>query len=59
MKITKKIGARRWETMETYMVEDVNNATDKELIQFCDPNSFGGYVTRLSNNRAMVEVNID
>ena len=59
MKIINKTSARRWETVETYIVEDVNNATDKELIQFCDPNSFGGYVTRLSNNKAMVEVNID
>ena len=59
MKITKKINAQRWQTIERYEVEGIGNETDEELIRFCDPNCFGGYVTRYANNKAMVEVNID
>lgn len=51
--------AARFCTIDTYFVDNVNNATDEELIRFCDPNCFGGYVTRYANNKAMVEVNID
>lgn len=59
MKITNRQRARQYETVETYMVEDINNATDEEIINYCDPCNFGGYVTRYANNTARVIVNID
>lgn len=59
MKITKKIRAQRWQTIERYEVEGISNETDAEIIRFCDPNSFGGYVYRYGNGTASVDVNID
>ena len=59
MKIIGKQRARQYETTEMYFLEDINNATDKEIIDFCDPCNFGGYVTRYANNTARVIVNID
>lgn len=46
-------------TTHTYRVEgDIANFTDDELIDFCDCNNFGGYVSR-SGKVAIVRVNID
>ena len=59
MKIIGKQKARQYETTEMYFLEDINNATDEEIINYCDPCNFGGYVTRYANNTAKVIVNID
>jgi hypothetical protein len=59
MQIMSKERAQRWETTETYFVKDINGATNDQIIDFCDPNNFGGYVTRYANNCAKVIVNID
>ena len=59
MQIMSKEHARRWDTTEMYFVKDINDATDEQIIDFCDPNNFGGYVTRYANNCARVLVNID
>lgn len=48
-----------YRTIHTYQVEgDIANLTNAELIDFCDRNNFGGYVSR-NGNVAIVEVNID
>ena len=42
----------------TYKVTGITTETDEEIIEYCDPNSFGGRVLRV-NNEAIVTVYID
>ena len=57
--MTKTMIYNNYRTTQTYRVEgDIANLTNAELIDFCDRNNFGGYVSR-SGNVAIVEVNID
>ena len=57
--MTKTRIYNNYRTIHTYQVEgDIANLTNAELIDFCDRNNFGGYVSR-SGNVAIVEVNID
>ena len=43
---------------ETYKVMGITTETDGEIIDYCDPRSFGGHVLRV-NNEAIVTVYID
>ena len=43
----------------TYEVVGITNQTNQELINFCDPNNFGGNVRRHANGTATVEVYTD
>lgn len=52
-KITSKRGT------EIYKVTTDKKVTDNELINFCDCNNFGGYVTKKANNIYIVEIFID
>lgn len=42
----------------TYEVRGIANKTDDEIIDYCDPNAFGGHVLRV-NDEAIVTVYID
>lgn len=43
---------------ETYKVIGITTERDEEIIDYCDPNAFGGHVLRV-NNEAVVTVYID
>lgn len=46
-------------TMRAYRVTGITNETDAEILDFCDPCNFGGYVTRYMGGVAFVYVYID
>ena len=49
----------RFAATATYIIEGIKTESDEEILDFCDPNNFGGYVTRYSDGTASVEVYID
>ena len=46
-------------TTKAYRVTGITNETNAEIIDFCDPNNFGGQVTRYTDGVAFVYVYID
>ena len=46
-------------TMKAYRITGITNETNTEIIDFCDPYNFGGYVTRYTNGVAFAYVYID
>ena len=43
----------------TYEVTGITSETNEEILDFCDPNCFGGSVARRGNDAAIVMVYID
>lgn len=57
--MTKRLIPTNYRTIATYEVNGITNETNREIINFCDRNAFGGTVLRRNDGTATVEVDID
>jgi hypothetical protein len=58
--MTKTRVPNNYRTIDTYKVTGkLVNLTNQQLIDYCDPNAFGGHVRRYGDYVAYVEVDID